>query len=89
MHFLQAILEETKSSLNAHEVRICERIRDWLPEYSCRHVWPLVRTDATLRKYLPAEEMDLGRFPDRRFMWGIINTFHPDWVESYVNDATK
>ena len=66
---------------------MCERIRDWLPEYAPSNIWPLVRTDATLRKHLPAEEMDIGRWPDRRFMWGVINTFHPDWVKAYVDDA--
>ena len=87
MNFLKAILEETKSALNAHEVRVCKRTQDRLPEYACCKVWPLVRADATLRKYLPAEEMDLGQFPDRRFMWGVINTFNPYWVEAYVDAA--
>ena len=89
MLFLQQILEETKKSLIADEVRVNERIRGWLPEYACANVWPLVRTDANLRMHLPAEDMDLGRWPDRRFFWGIVNTFHPDWVESYVNEATR
>ena len=89
MLFLQQILEETKKSLIADEVRVNERIRGWLPEYACANVWPLVRTDANLRKYLPAEDMDLGRWPDRRFFWGIVNTFHPEWVTSYLDDAIK
>ena len=62
---------------------MCGRIHDWNPEYAIKHVWPQVRCDAELHKYLPSKELDLGRWPDRRFFWGILSTLQSDWVKEY------
>ena len=48
-----------------------------------------MRADATLRAYLPSEEMDLGRWPDRRFFWGVLSTLRRDWVEQYTSEAVS
>ena len=89
MSFLQQILEDEKKCLLASQVIPCSRIRDTLPEYAVKNVWHQVRDDATLREYLPTEEMDLQRWPDRKFLWGVLNTLRGDWVEQYVSKTQK
>ena len=42
-----------------------------------------------LRRYLPAEEMDLGRYPDRRFFWGIAFTVQPRWANIYFEKVIE
>ena len=44
-----------------------------------------MRDDAEVVEYLPDEEMDLDRMPDRRFFWGVLATLRRDYVEEYVN----
>ena len=85
MTFLQAMLEGKKECLNCADVSINTRIRDWLPEYAPKNAWFQIRDDPLLCKYLPDEEMDLERWPDRRFFWGIVNTVRPSWVSEYVD----
>ena len=87
MSFLQLILEDHKKCLTADQVRPCNRVRNWLPEYAPKNVWYQVRDDPTLIAYLPDEEMDLGRWPDRRFFWGVLSTLRSDWVEKYASEA--
>ena len=76
-----------KKCFTAEEIRPCSRLRDWLPEYAIKNVWPQVRDDEDLIQYLPDEEMDLGRWPDRRFFWGILSTLRREWVEKYVHES--
>ena len=87
MAFLLAILEDRKKCLTAAEVRPCSQIHDWQAEYAPRNVWHLVRADATLRAHLPDEEIERGRWPDRRFFWGVLSTLRSDWVEKYASEA--
>ena len=89
LHFLQQILTEEKTALYAAQVKYSKRIRDFLPEYAIKNVWPLVRTNAKLRKFLPAEEYDLGRFSDRYFFWGVLCTIQSEYAEAYIDDAMK
>ena len=85
MTFVQAILQGEKDCLVTDDVRICARIRDWLPEFAPKNVWFQVRDDPALIKYLPDEEMDLERWPDRKFFWGVLYSVRPEWVTAYVN----
>ena len=89
MTFLQQILEDKKKCLTGAEVHPCARVRDWLPEYAPKNVWHQVRGDPGLVAYLPDEEMDLGRWPDRRFFWGVLSTLRRAWVEQYVDECAK
>jgi hypothetical protein len=38
---------------------------------------------------MPSDEMDLGRYPDRRFFWGVLSTVRRDYVEEYVTRCCK
>ena len=87
MSFLQSILAEDKKCLFSAQVRLCNRIRNHLPEYAVKNVWHQVREDAEVVEYLPDNEMDLDRMPDRRFFWGVLSTLRRDYVEEYVNQC--
>ena len=54
-----------------------------------KNVWHQVRDDPEIVKYMPSDEMDLGRWPDRKFFWGILSTIRHDYVEEYVTRCSK
>ena len=89
MAFLEQILENRKKCLTGAKVRSCAKIHGCLPEYAVKNAWPQVRTDALLRAYLPDDDMDVGRFPDRRFVWGVLSTLRRDWVVKYASEAAR
>jgi hypothetical protein len=38
---------------------------------------------------LPAEEMDLGKYPDKKFFWGVISTLKQDWAQNFKDNVMK
>ena len=56
-------------------------------EFAVNNLWELVKSDANLRSYLPADEMDFGRYPDRDFFWGIAFTVIPAWAKKYYEQV--
>ena len=53
-------------------------------EFAVHNVWDLVKSSATLRSYLPSDEMDVMRFSNRELFWGIALTVVPYWANKYV-----
>ena len=58
-------------------------------EFSVKNVWPLVSNHAGLCEYLPDDEMNEGRYPDKLFFWGICYTVIPEWSKSYTDAVWK
>ena len=54
-------------------------------EFSVHNVWHLVSSDPMLRSYLPADEMDLKRYVDREFFWGVALTVCRPWAKKYIS----
>ena len=52
-------------------------------EYAVKNVYNLVRTSKALQEYLPTEEMENKRYPDRAWFWGICFATIPDWANEY------
>ena len=48
-----------------------------------------MKHDKEVRKYLPANEMDLGKFPDKNFFLGVISTVRQDWCQKFKDDVMK
>ena len=48
-------------------------------------MWHLVRHRKRLRKYLPAEDMDAGEYPARKFFWGVAFAILPEWAKEYYD----
>ena len=56
--------------------------KNW-PEFSVKNVWQQVRPSPEICKYLPVDEMNEGRWPNKEFFWGIAYTVIPDWCAEY------
>ena len=44
-----------------------------------------MKSDARLCRYLPTCEMNVGRYPNREYFWGVAFTIIPIWA----NQSTK
>ena len=53
-------------------------------EFAVKNVYKLVKTDKDLMSYMPSEEMDEDRFPDKYYFWNLMNTLRPTWTEKYI-----
>lgn len=42
-----------------------------------------------MQEYLPVDEMEEGRFPDREFFWGVALTTCPNWANLYIEKVIK
>ena len=43
----------------------------------------MVKSSKELMRFLPDDEMDEGKFPDRNFFWGLAFTVIPEWAKRY------
>ena len=59
-----------------------------LPEISIKMVINMVEKDAELRMYYPSDFIK-GKKLDREFVFNILNTMHPGYLESIVTYANK
>ena len=39
--------------------------------------------------YMPEEEMEQERYPDREWFWDIANTVVPVWTTAYMDEAQE
>ena len=86
--FLQNIVEDDKKVLTADQ--IMQRNFNYnYPEFAVKNVWPLVKHHEEFVEYLPDKEMDLGRYPDRKWFWGLALTLVPKWARSFVLTVHK
>ena len=83
---MQEIVADEKEHLDNDQVKMV-KLKDTWEEFAVSNVWKLVRTDMHLRSYLPADEMDAGRYVDRDFFWGIAFTVCRTWAYQYVRQA--
>ena len=79
LRFLQQILAEHKMVLQIEQIPTNAIKKHWY-EYAVCNVLHLVQEDEELMKYFPDELLD-GKFPDRRFFWGILFALRPEWAE--------
>ena len=49
-------------------------------ELTVKNCWPKVNTHKRFRRYMPADEMDNGRYPDKEFYSGVPRyPILPNW----------
>ena len=58
-------------------------------EFAIRNVWDQVKIHRPILDYLPDDEIDLKRYPDRRFFWGVALTIMPHWSQTYIAEVVK
>ena len=56
-------------------------------EYAIKNVWDYVKDHQKLCSYLPTDEIAFGRYPDRRFFWGVAFTVIPRWSTAYLKQV--
>ena len=42
-----------------------------------------------IQKYLPIDEMDEGRYPNKKYFWGVVFTVEPEWATKYYKAVVK
>ena len=52
-------------------------------EFAVKNSYHLLKNCQSIKPYIPHEEMDRGKFPDRIFWWGIVFTLEPIWANNY------
>ena len=62
--------------------------RNW-NDFAVKHVWPMVKHNKVIIEYLPHDEMNEGRYPDKYFFWGVAFTVLPTWSQSYYKAVLK
>ena len=60
---------------------LIQNIRSGWKEFAVKNIWKYIKDDQDLKDYLPWEEMLNSRFPDKKFVWGILFTVKPDWAK--------
>ena len=83
---MQAILEERKLVLKNDEVaHLSFPMATY--EFAIQNVWDQVKNHEKLIQYLPDDEIELERYPDRKFFWGVALTIIPQWSRAYINEV--
>jgi hypothetical protein len=88
LNFIQQILTSKKKHFKSNEI-IFRRTEKYYGELAVKNVYHLFKDNQEVREYLPAEEMDLGRFPDRIFTWGILYTLNYAWADELYHKVVS
>ena len=59
------------------------KVNDHWNDWAVKNVWPLVKDNKQVCEYLPSDEMNEGRYPDKTFFWGVLFTVLPLWSTDY------
>ena len=84
--FLKEVFAEDKDLLRLNQVsRINVPLYD---EISVGNIWPMIKTDEKLMLYFPTK-MAKNRLPDREYMFNILNTFQPAYLQTLITHANE
>ena len=82
--FLKEVLTEDKALLRLDQVsRVNVPLYD---ELSVANIWPMMKIDEKLMMYFPTK-MAKNRLPDRGYMFNILNTFQPNYLQALIMHA--
>ena len=82
--FLKEVLTEDKALLRLDQVsRVNVPLYD---ELSVANIWPMMKIDEKLMMYFPTK-MTKNRLPDRGYMFNILNTFQPNYLQALIKHA--
>jgi len=57
-------------------------------ELSVGNIWPMIKSDEKLKLYFPTK-MAKNRLPDREYMFNILNTFQPAYLQTLIRHANE
>ena len=79
--FLKEVLTEDKALLRLDQVsRVNVPLYD---ELSVANIWPMMKIDEKFMMYFPTK-MAKNRLPDRGYMFNILNTFQPNYLQALI-----
>ena len=82
--FLKEVLAEDKALLRLDQVsRVNVPLYD---ELSVANIWPMMKIDEKFMMYFPTK-MAKNRLPDRGYMFNILNTFQPNYLQALIKHA--
>ena len=82
--FLKEVFAEDKALLKLNQVsRINVPLYD---ELSVANIWPMMKSDEKFMMYFPTK-MAKGRVPDREYMFNILNTIQPAYLQALIKHA--
>jgi len=82
--FLKEVLAEDKALLRLDQV---SRVNVPLyAELSVGNIWPMMKNDKQFMMYFPTK-MAKNRVPDREYMFNILNTFQPAYLQALIKHA--
>ena len=82
--FLKEVLAEDKALLWLDQVsRVNVPLYD---ELSVANIWPMMKIDEKFMMYFPTK-MAKNRLPDRGYMFNILNTFQPNYLQALIKHA--
>ena len=88
LNFIQQILEGKKKCYFRHEVRDHKIKKEW-PELAVSNIWPLIKNNKKVLKYLPSDTMEHGRWPDRIFFWKVLCTKLPKYADKFLDQVME
>ena len=82
--FLKEVLTEDRALLRLDQVsRVNVPLYD---ELSVANIWPMMKIDEKFMLYFPTK-MAKNRLPDREYMFNILNTFQPNYLQALIKHA--
>ena len=82
--FLKEVFAEDKALLRLNQVsRINVPLYD---ELSVANIWPMMKSDEKFMMYFPTK-MAKNRLPDRGYMFNILNTIQPNYLQALITHA--
>ena len=82
--FLKEVFAEDKALLRLNQVsRINVPLYD---ELSVANIWPMMKSDEKFMMYFPTK-MAKNRVPDREYMFNILNTIQPNYLQALIKHA--
>ena len=83
--FLRQIFAEEKKLLKLSSVKWIEVPR--YDEVSVVNLYPGFQKDPKIMIYLP-DRLPKGRLPDRAYLFNLVNTIYPDYMQALIRQAS-
>ena len=80
------MLKGEKKLLKKNEVKFIEVKR--FDELSVKHLWGDLSKDKAINIYFP-DKYPQGKGPNRKYMFDLLNTIYPEYLENIMLHATK
>lgn len=81
-------MTEEKQAYNSSAIQTAN-VKQYWAEFAVKNAYPNVMTDFDLCAYLPTDQINRRKYPDRQFFWNICNIVRPDFAKEYTKQVMK